>query len=107
MTFARCSEFPPKINVYVDGRRLMPEASVIRAVEGGAFVPGTRRESDGGDATLAIRREARAMVGSMLDRIAIGDIEMIEIFRGPGELPAEFNDGNCGAIAVWTRQGAR
>jgi len=47
---------------------------------------------------------ARAMVGTILDRIPIGDIELIEIFRGPGELPPEFNEGNCGAISVWTRQ---
>ena len=44
------------------------------------------------------------MVGTILDRIPIGDIELIEIFRGPGELPPEFNEGNCGAISVWTRQ---
>jgi hypothetical protein len=46
-------------------------------------------------------------VGEMLDRINPGDIEMMEIYRGPGELPAEYNDGNCGAIAIWTRQGGR
>jgi hypothetical protein len=30
---------------------------------------------------------------------------MIALFRGPSELPPEFNDGNCGAIAIWTRSG--
>jgi hypothetical protein len=45
-------------------------------------------------------------VGELLDRIKPSDIEMMEIFRGPSELPPEFNDGNCGAIAIWTRFGS-
>lgn len=95
--FARCSEFPPKINIYIDGRRQMPDGKVMMA----ASASGDRE----GEAET--KREAQAMVGTMLDRIAIGDIELIEVFRGPGELPPEFNEGNCGAIAVWTRQGGR
>lgn len=104
VAFSRCNEFPPKINVYVDGRRLMPEGSVLRMVEGAPAPPRGRTSSGENDAVEAARREARAMVGTMLDRIAVGDIELIEIFRGPGELPPEFNEGNCGAISVWTRQ---
>ena len=95
--FARCSEFPPKINIYIDGRRQMPDGKVMMV----ASASGDRE----GEAES--KREAQAMVGTMLDRIAIGDIELIEVFRGPGERPPEFNEGNCGAIAVWTRQGGR
>src|SRR5687768_15830408 len=104
VAFSRCNEFPPKINVYVDGRRQVPEGSVLRMVEGAPAPPRGRTASGETDAAEAARREARAMVGTMLDRIAVGDIELIEIFRGPGELPPEFNEGNCGAISVWTRQ---
>jgi hypothetical protein len=104
VVFSRCNEFPPKINVYVDGRRQMPEGSAIRMVEGTPAPPRGRTASGETDAVEAARREVRAMVGAMLDRIAVGDIELIEIFRGPGELPPEFNEGNCGAISVWTRQ---
>ena len=104
VAFSRCNEFPPKINVYVDGRRQMPEGSVLRIVEGAPAPARGRTASGESDAMEAARREARAMVGTMLDRIPIGDIELIEIFRGPGELPPEFNEGNCGAISVWTRQ---
>jgi hypothetical protein len=103
VAFSRCNEFPPKINVYVDGRRQMPEGSALRLVEGPA-PPRGRTGSGETDVAEAARREARATVGNMLDRIAVGDIELIEIFRGPGELPPEFNEGNCGAISVWTRQ---
>lgn len=45
--------------------------------------------------------------GDLVERVNVADIEMMEIFRGPGELPPEFNDGNCGAIAIWTRQGGK
>ena len=104
VAFSRCNEFPPKINVYVDGRRQMPEGNALRMVEGVPAPPRGRTASGESDAVDAARREVRAMVGTMLDRIAVGDIELIEIFRGPGELPPEFNEGNCGAISVWTRQ---
>lgn len=104
VAFSRCNEFPPKINVYIDGRRQIPEGNALRMVEGAPAPPRGRTASGEGDAVDAARREVRAMVGTMLDRIAVGDIELIEIFRGPGELPPEFNEGNCGAISVWTRQ---
>ncbi len=35
-----------------------------------------------------------------------GRLPLIEIFRGPGKLPGEFNDGHREAIAIWTRQAA-
>jgi len=49
--------------------------------------------------------DSNGKVGKILERISPSDIEMMEIFRGPGELPGEFNNGNCGAISIWTRQG--
>ena len=105
VSFSRCSEFPPKINVYVDGRKLIPhfiplrdERSALTALSSGQDVSALDTEA---------RRQLRARVGEMLARVNPSDIEMIEIFRGPGQLPAEFNDGNCGAIAIWTREGGR
>jgi hypothetical protein len=89
--FARCNERPPRINVYLDGRKLHPPIST------------PERFSDLKQTTGS----ARSPIGEMLDQVSVLDIEMIEIFRGPGELPAEYNDGNCGAIAIWTRQGVR
>ena len=103
VAFARCHEFPPKINVYIDGRKLTPE----RGGMGTESVFQQMRNDNAGDDALANRRRAMASVGEMLDRIPPGDIELIEIFRGPGELPGEFNDGNCGAISIWTRWAGR
>ncbi|HJR35993.1 MAG TPA: hypothetical protein VJ817_13645 [Gemmatimonadales bacterium] len=102
VAFARCNEYPPKINVYIDGRKLMGEASasaesILQRMQSVTF----------GDEALAGQRRTMAAVGEMLERIPPGDIELIEIFRGPGELPGEFNDGNCGAISIWTRWAGR
>jgi len=30
-------------------------------------------------------------------------IEMIEVYREPAEMPAEFLDDSCAVIAIWTR----
>ncbi len=42
-------------------------------------------------------------VGEMLDLIRPSQIEAIEVYSGPAELPAEFSSGVCAAIAIWTR----
>jgi len=104
VAFARCNEFPPKINVYIDGRKLIPRTTPDMIGSKSVFM--TLREPPD-PAENERRREIRAIVGEMLDRINPSDIELMEIFRGPSELPAEFNDGNCGAISIWTRQGGR
>ena len=47
-------------------------------------------------------------VGEMLSRVNQHDIENIEIYRGPAEVPPEINTetARCGgAIAMWTRRG--
>jgi hypothetical protein len=38
-----------------------------------------------------------------LDDVLPSQIEAMEIFRGPAEMPAEFLDDSCAAIAIWTR----
>jgi outer membrane receptor for ferrienterochelin and colicin len=34
-----------------------------------------------------------------------GQVEAIEVFRGPSEIPVQYNDSNsmCGVILIWTR----
>jgi carboxypeptidase family protein/TonB-dependent receptor-like protein len=34
------------------------------------------------------------------------DVEGIEVYRHPTQVPVEFQRGNCGAIVIWTRTGA-
>lgn len=106
VSFARCNEYPPRINVYVDGRKLIPEIEPqLVAREGTSSFNDPRTTTAESDRTIEMRYRLRAMVGELLGRVNPRDIEMMAIYRGPGELPAEFNDGNCGAIAIWTRSG--
>jgi len=37
-----------------------------------------------------------------------GQVEAIEVFRGPSEIPVQYNDSNsmCGVILIWTRHEA-
>jgi hypothetical protein len=44
-----------------------------------------------------------AALAEMLQRIGPTDIEMVEVFRGPGQIPGEFHWDGCAAIAIWTR----
>jgi hypothetical protein len=39
------------------------------------------------------------------DLVRPAELEGIEIYRGAGELPAEFAHGACGAVVLWTRRG--
>jgi hypothetical protein len=43
--------------------------------------------------------------GSIDDLVRPLDLEGIEVYRGPGELPVQFAQGACGAIVLWTRRG--
>ena len=41
--------------------------------------------------------------GEVLGMINAADIEAIEVYRGPSELPAEFMSDDCAAIVIWTK----
>ena len=46
--------------------------------------------------------------GESLDHVVpLSDLEVVEVYRRPSELPAEYSgsDARCGVIAVWTRRG--
>jgi len=38
-----------------------------------------------------------------LEYLRPGDIEMIEVYRGVGQIPGEFLADSCAAIVIWTR----
>jgi hypothetical protein len=44
-------------------------------------------------------------VHSFHENTPISDVYGIEVYRGPGEIPAEFSGSNaaCGVIAIWTK----
>lgn len=41
--------------------------------------------------------------GMHLETVLPSQIEAMEIYRGPSEMPAEFLDDSCAAIVIWTR----
>jgi hypothetical protein len=42
-------------------------------------------------------------LAEILLRISPGDIEMIEVYRSPSQIPGEFHWDGCAAIVIWTR----
>lgn len=90
----RCNGWGSKITVYVDGSRVVGGD----ATESPPPTAGQRKFDNG--------MERPVDVIEKLSRIAPSDIEMIEVFRGASQLPAEFHDDGCAAIAIWTRWNA-
>jgi hypothetical protein len=43
------------------------------------------------------------VVGELLPLIAARDVETVEVYQRENQIPAEFQDGACAAIVLWTR----
>jgi hypothetical protein len=54
---------------------------------------------DGVRVTYDVQNDINAVVDP-------GQVEAIEVFRGPSEIPVQYNDNNsqCGVILIWTRK---
>ncbi|MGH7559431.1 MAG: TonB-dependent receptor plug domain-containing protein [Gemmatimonadales bacterium] len=82
--FLRCDE--DKVAVYIDGQRQLP-AKRIRDV--GSTIGGNRE------------------LAEMLSRVSAPYIEMMEVYRGVGQIPGELNENACAVVAIWTRWNPR
>jgi hypothetical protein len=81
--FTRCE----RVGVWIDGWK---QRYNIVSVAGGIR---SRRPLD-----------ARPMLtGIYLETVLPSQIEAMEVYRGPAEMPAEFLDDACAAIVIWTR----
>lgn len=84
------------------------------------FEPGVKSDCRGFVCSLRLNRDTRITCGpaifvdgqetniQVLDNTPPNDIEGVEIYRGPAEVPPEINTptARCGgAIALWTRRG--
>jgi hypothetical protein len=78
VVFPRCGGASDNVAVFIDGERQRPSAG-------------------------AVGRGTGAAVAEMLSRVSAPQVEMMEVYRGLSELPAEFRENACAAIAIWTR----
>jgi hypothetical protein len=91
--FPRCTDFPPKVSVWVDGNEIFYRPPPPE--------PGDRD-------SLSWRSNAWGAWIELFDVVRPSDIEAIEVFRGLSQMPAEFRGhDSCAAVAIWTREGGR
>ena len=71
-------------------------------IDGIRVTHGNRTKGPGGSGGETESAQAVNMVHPL-------DIEAMEIYRGPAQVPGEFLDSNaqCGVILIWTKRGGR
>jgi hypothetical protein len=54
-----------------------------------------------------VKQTTISLAAGDLDTVRPSEIEAIEVYRGPSEVPAIFggSDAGCGVIAIWTKRG--
>ncbi len=97
LKITRCSGPSSKVTVWVDGVRLLGGGLGAAKAQLGSAPIGP---------TFGGTNETPSDVIEKLNRIPPADIEMMEVYRGAGQLPAEFHEDGCAVIAVWTRWNA-
>ncbi len=96
--FARCEHFPPRVSVWIDGRK-QPFSPPPPPPDVG------RRSDLDLDPVLRWQSETWREWLELFDAVKPSDIEAVEVFRGVAQIPAEFLDDSCAAVAIWTRDG--
>ena len=92
----RCNtDNPPKVAVYVDGVRRRSGFNELSQGTGVAL--------DGRGRRRAGFYKPQEEFAELLDDINPRDIEMMEVYRGVSQIPADFDRDVCAVIAVWTR----
>jgi hypothetical protein len=91
--FSRCQE-PGGVTVWIDGVRQYSTKA------GGPLPPSLTSFEPRPSSPVAGPEEEPEV--EMLSRINPSDIEMIEVFRGPSEIPGVFHWNGCAVIAIWT-----
>jgi len=76
----KCTGHVGGVSVFIDGMRLNPTREVVPTGRQMSFV-----------------------VAEQLQRIGPSNIEMIEVYLGASQMPAELHWDGCAAIAIWTR----
>ena len=82
--FARCLD-PGGLTVFIDGARQLPQGQFPE--RGPAVAPSFHETPD----------------VEMLSRVDPSDVEMIEVYRGVGQIPGVFHWNGCAVVAIWTK----
>ncbi len=101
---ARCPGQPPNFAIYIDGSRvgLFLEKGQNKGSElSGLLSRGLER---GKDKTKTSTCDDCSKIAEVLSSVLLRDIEFIEFYRGPGQIPSDLDRGDsCAALVIWTR----
>lgn len=99
----------------IEARHFQESADILARVTGVRLQP--RRTGGASVATARAGCPMRFLVDGVrtsptysIDYVLVGDIEGVEIYLGPSQVPMEFSafpgevGGNCGLVVVWTRR---
>ena len=93
--FARCNAVEGAVQVFIDGVRQIPTVT--------PGPPPTGQSSGIAPTSGEAKPQGEEPVVEMLSRVNPSDVEMIEVFQGPSEIPAEFHYNGCAVVAIWTK----
>lgn len=98
LRITRCAtDNPPDVAVYVNGIRQI--ISTSESSVGYGIVLGERPETE----RQRYNTERLQRFADVLDGINPRDLEMVELYHGVAQIPAEFDRDVCAVVAVWTR----
>jgi len=90
-----------------DMLRTIPGVRLIRSESGGYGVRFPNTSLGRFDCAPMIWIDGQKAPGMEIDGITLGDLEGIELYKGPSTTPLQFSQGqgsnNCGTIVVWSR----
>lgn len=92
----RCPGQPPNIAIYVNGLKVAWSGAHSN---GGSELSGFFRGRPSGSTC-----EGCARMGDLFSSLPLMDIEFIEFYRGPAQIPSDLDRGDaCAALVIWTR----
>jgi hypothetical protein len=101
---ARCPGQPPNFAIYLNGIRvgLFLEKGENKGSElSSLFRRGLGREDEKKTPSSC---DDCAKIAEVLSSIPLRDIEFVEFYRGPGQIPSDLDRGDsCAALVIWTR----
>ena len=87
--------------------RTIPGVRLVRTATGGYGVRFPNTSLGRSDCAPMIWIDGQKAPGLEIDGLTLGDLEGIELYKGPSTTPLQFSQGqgsnNCGTIVMWSR----